>query len=151
MLNKQGDNIQPWCTSFPILNQSFVPYLVLTIASWPTSRSLRRQARWSGIPISLRNFHSLLWSTQSKVLAQSRKQKYIFLCNVLFLHDTTNVDNLISGSSAFLKSSLYTWKVSVCVLLKPSLKDFEHYFASIWDEHNCVVAWTIFGIAFLWD
>ena len=77
-LNKQGDNIQPWCTSFPILNQSFVPYLVLTIASWPTSRSLRRLARWSGIPISLRNFHSLLWSTQSKVLAYSTKQNRWF-------------------------------------------------------------------------
>ena len=37
------------------------------------------------------------------------------------------------------------------VLLKPGLEDFEHYFASVWDECNCVVVWTIFGIAFLWD
>ena len=34
-LNKQGDKIQPWCTSFPVLKQSIVPYLVLTVASWP--------------------------------------------------------------------------------------------------------------------
>ena len=59
-LNKQGDNIQPWCTPFLIWNQSVVPCLVLTVASWPAYRFLRRQVRWSGIPISLRIFHSLL-------------------------------------------------------------------------------------------
>ena len=62
--NKQGDNIQPWCTPFPIWNQSVVPYLVLTVASWPAHRFLKRQVRWSGIPTSFRIFHSLLWSTQ---------------------------------------------------------------------------------------
>ena len=65
-LNKQGDHIQPWHTPFPIWNQSVVPYPVLTVASWPAYRFLRRQVRWSGIPISWRIFHSLLWSTQSK-------------------------------------------------------------------------------------
>ena len=49
--------------SFPNLNQTVVPYPVLTVASWPIQRFLRRQIRWSGIPISLRIFHSLLWST----------------------------------------------------------------------------------------
>ena len=68
-LNKQGDNIQPWCTPFPIWKQSFVPCPVLTVASWSAYRFLKRQVRWSGIPISFRIFHSLLWSTQSKVLA----------------------------------------------------------------------------------
>ena len=63
-LNKQGDSIQPWHT-FPIWNQSFVPCLVLTVASWPVYRFCRRQVRWS-LPISLRIFHSLLWFTQSK-------------------------------------------------------------------------------------
>ena len=67
-LNKQGDNIQPWCTPFPIWIQSIFPCPVLTVASWPAYRFLRRQIRWSGIPISLRIFHSLLWSTQSKTL-----------------------------------------------------------------------------------
>ena len=75
-LNKQGDNIQPWCTPFPILNQSLVPCLIVTVASWPAYRFLRRQVSWSGIPNSLRTFHSLLWSTQSKALAKSMKQKY---------------------------------------------------------------------------
>ena len=62
-LNKQGDNIQPWCPPFPIWNQSVVPYPVLTVTSWPAHRFLKRQVRWSGIPISV------LWSTQSKALA----------------------------------------------------------------------------------
>ena len=53
-LNKQGDNIQPWHIPFPIENQSVVPCLVLTVASWPAYRFLRSQVRWSGIPISLR-------------------------------------------------------------------------------------------------
>ena len=59
-LNKQRDNIQPCHTPFPVLNQSVLPCLILTIASWLTHTFLRRQVRWSGIPISLRIFHSLL-------------------------------------------------------------------------------------------
>ena len=62
-LNKHSDNIQPWCTPFPIWNQS-VPCPVLTVASWPAYRFLKRQVRWSGIPISFRIPHSLLWSAQ---------------------------------------------------------------------------------------
>ena len=67
-LNKQGDNVQTWHTPFPILNQSIVPCLVLTVASWLAHRFLRRQVMWSAIPISLRIIHSLLWTTQSKAL-----------------------------------------------------------------------------------
>ena len=67
-LNKQGDNIQPWHSPFPIWNQSVVPCPVLTVASWPAYRFHKRQVRWSGISNSLRVFHSLLWSTQSKTL-----------------------------------------------------------------------------------
>ena len=74
-LNKQGDNIQSWHTPFPIFNQSGVPRPVLTVASWPAYRFLRRQVRWSSIPISWRISHSLLWSTQSKILVLSMKQK----------------------------------------------------------------------------
>ena len=67
--NKQGDNIQPWHTPFPIWNQSVVPCPVLTVASWPACWFLTRQVRWSGSPISFRICHSLLWFTQSKPLA----------------------------------------------------------------------------------
>ena len=69
MLNRQGDNIQPWHTPFLIWNQSVVPCPALTIVSWSAYRFLKRQVRWSHIPISWRIFHSLLWSTQSKALA----------------------------------------------------------------------------------
>ena len=48
-----------------------------------------------------------------------------------FFYDPMNIGNLISGSSAFSKSSLDIWMVSVHILLKPSLENFEHYFASM--------------------
>ena len=66
-----------------------------------------------------------------------------------FFYDPTYVGNLISDSSAFSKSSLNTGKFSVHVLLKPGLENFEHYFASMWDECSCVVIWTFFDIVFL--
>ena len=55
----------------------------------------------------------------------------VFLKNSCFFYDPTDAGNLISGSSAFSKSRLNIWKFSVHVLLKPSLENFEHYFASI--------------------
>ena len=66
-----------------------------------------------------------------------------------FFDDLTDVGNLISGSSAFSKSNLNIWKFTVHILLKPGLENFEHYFASIWDECNCAVVWAFSGIAFL--
>ena len=75
----------------------------------------------------------------------------VFLELSCFFDDPADVGNLISGSSAFSKSSWNIWKFSVHVLLKPHLENFEHYFASVWGECNCVVVWTFFGIAFLWD
>ena len=56
-----------------------------------------------------------------------------------FFHDPADVGNLISGSSAFSKTSLNISKFTVHKLLKPSLENFEHYFASVRDECNCVV------------
>ena len=151
-LNKQGDNVLPWCTPFPILNQAIVPCPVLTIASWPTCRFLRRQVRWSGIPIFLRIFHSLLLSTQSKgFFIVNGAEVHVFLEFPCFLYDPMNVGNLISGSSAFSKSGLYIWRFLVHILLKPSLKDFEHNFTSIQNECDCMVLRTFFGIALFWD
>ena len=68
LINKQGDRIQLWLSSSPIWHQSVVPCPVLTVASWPSHRFLRRQVWWSGILTSWRIFQSL-WSTQSKALA----------------------------------------------------------------------------------
>ena len=55
----------------------------------------------------------------------------VFLEFSCFFYDPTDVGNLISGSSAFFKSSLNTWKLLVHKLLKPSLENFEHYFANV--------------------
>ena len=65
-----------------------------------------------------------------------------------FFCDPADIGNLISGSSAFSKPILYIWKFSVHVLVKTSLKNFEHYLARMWNECNCMVVWTFFGIAF---
>ena len=75
----------------------------------------------------------------------------VFMELSCFLYDPTAVVNLISGSSAFSKSSLSIWNFMVHILLKPDLENCEHYFASVWDEYNCVVVWAFFLIAFLWD
>ena len=60
----------------------------------------------------------------------------VFLELSCFFNDPVDVGNLISGSSTISKSSLNMWKFMVHMLLKPGLENFEHYFASMWDESN---------------
>ena len=74
--------------------------------------------------------------------------KQMFFWN---FYDSMDVGNFISGSFAFSKPSLYIWKFLVYILLKPSLKDFEHNLTSMWNEHNHKVVETFFGIALLWN
>ena len=81
----------------------------------------------------------------------SKAEVNIFLGLSCFFDDPADVGNLISGSSAFCKSSLNIWKFMIHILLKPSLENYDHYFNSMWDECNCAVVWAFFGIAFLWD
>ena len=75
----------------------------------------------------------------------------VFLELSCFFYDPIDVGNLISGSSALSKSNLNIWKFSVHRLLKPRSENFEQYFTSMWDECNCAVIWTFFGLALLWD
>ena len=63
----------------------------------------------------------------------------IFLELSCFFDDLMDIGNLISASSAFSNSSMNTWKFMVHILLKLGLENFDHYFASMWDECNCVV------------
>ena len=128
-----------------------VPCPVQFDASWPPYRFLRRQVRWSGITISLGIFQFVVIHTVRDFSIVSEAELDVFLEFPCFSHDPVGVGNLISGSSAFSKSSLYIWKFLVHVLLKPSLKDFEHYLASVWNECSCAVVWTFFGVALLWD
>ena len=150
-LNKRDDNIQLWNTPFPIWNQSVVPCPVLTVASWPVYRFLRSLVWWFGIPISFRIFQFVVIHTAKCFGIVNKAEVDVFLELSCFLDGPVGVGNLISGSSAFSKSSLNIWKFMAYVPLKPDLENFEHYFTSVWDECSCVVVWALFCIAFLWD
>ena len=122
-LNKQGDNIQPWRTPFPIWNQAVVPYPVLTIPSWPEYRFLKWQVRWSGIPISLRIFPQLIViHTVKGFHVVSKAEIDVLLELSCFFDDPVDIGSVISGSSVFPKTSLNIWKFTVHVLLKPGLR-----------------------------
>ena len=136
------------------MSQSVVLCPVLTVASWPAYRLLRRHVRWSGIPISCKdgNFPQFaVINTMKSFSIVNEAEVDVFLEFFCFFCDPTDTGNLISSSFAFSKSSLNIWKFTVRTLLKPGLENFEHYFASMWDDCNCVEVWTFFGIAFLWD
>ena len=150
-LNKQGDNIQPWCTAFPIWNQSVVPCPVLTLASWPAYRfqEAGQVVKYSHL---FQNVPLFIVIHTVKGLGMINKAEIDgFLELSCFFYDPADVGNLICGSSAFSKISLNIWKFTDHVLLKPGLENFEHCFINMWDECNCVVVWAFFGIAFLWD
>ena len=99
----------------------------------------------------LKNFPQFVVIHTVKGFGIFNKAVDIFLELSCFINDAMDVGNLNPGSSAFSKSSLNIWKFMVHVLLKPGLETFEHYFATLWDECNCVVVWKFFGITFLWD
>ena len=75
----------------------------------------------------------------------------VFLELSCFFDDPTDVAYLNSGSFTLSKSHLNIWKFMVHILLKPDLKNFEDSFTSVWDECNCELIWTCFGIALLWN
>ena len=146
-LKRQGDNIQPWLTPFLIWNQSVVPCLVLTVASRPAYRFLRRQVRWSGNSHLCKNFPVVIHTVKGLGIVNTAEVD-VFLELLLFRWSSGCWQ---FGSSASSKSSLNIWKFSSHLLLKPGLENFEHYFTSMWDECNCAAFWTFFGIAFLWN
>ena len=132
-LNKKSDNIQPWCTPFPIWNLSVVPCPVLIVASCPAYRFLKRQVRWSGITISWRIFQSLLWSTQSKALVHTVKgfgnkaDVFLELSCFLMIQQMLAIGSLVplpflnpawtSGSSRFMYCWSLAWRILSVTLL----------------------------------
>ena len=134
-----------------IWNHSVVPCLVLTVDSWPAYRFLKRQVRWSGIPVFFRIFPLIFIHTVKGFDIVNEAEIDVFLGLCYFFDDQADVGNLISGSSAFSETSLNIWKLSVHVSLKPGLENFEHYFTSVWDECNCAVVGAFIAIAFLRD
>ena len=107
--------------SFPIWNQSVVPCPVLTVTSWPANRFLKRQVRWSGIPISWRIFQFFVIHTVKGFGIVYKAEVDDFLELFCFFHDPEYVGNLISGSSDFSKKSLNIWKFTVHVYWKMML------------------------------
>ena len=124
--NKQGDNIQPWHTPFPIWNQSVVPHPVLTVAPC----FLRRHVWRSGSLISFKIFHSCLWSTQSKVLVSSMKQKYMFFWNSVVF--------------SMIQWVLEIWSLVPLLFLNPASTCGSSWFMYCWS-----LAWRIFSITLL--
>ena len=88
------------------------------------------QVRWSVNPISFRIFQ-LAVDPVKDFSVVNEAEVDVFLEFSCFFYDPMDVGNLISGSYAFLKSSLYIWKLSVHILLKPSFKDFKYNLASM--------------------
>ena len=94
----------------------------------------------------LKNFPQFVVIHTIKGFGIVNKAEDVFLELSCFFDEPTNVGNLISGSSSFSKFSLNIWKFTVHILFKPCLDNFENYFAGVWDECNCAVVWTFFGI-----
>ena len=90
-LNKQCGSIQHWCTPFPICNQSVVPCPILTVASWPAYRFLRRQVRWSDISISWRIFQFVVIYTVKGLGVINKAEIDIFLVFSCFFDDPMDV------------------------------------------------------------
>ena len=119
------------CTPFPIWNQCVVPYPVLTVASCPIYRFLKRQLRWSGMPICFRIFQFIVIHAVKSFGIVNKAEIGVFLELSCFFDDPTDVANLISGYSAFSKTSWNIREFTVHVLLKPGLENFGHYFTVV--------------------
>ena len=105
----------------------------------------------AGIPISWRLIQFVVIYIVKVFDVINKAEVDVFLEFSCFFYDPTDVGNLISGSSAFSKSSLNIWKFIIHIMLKHGLENYEHDFDSVWDECNCAVVWTFSGIPFLWD
>ena len=135
-------NLEPICCSMSSFNCCFLTCIQISQEAG--------QAVWYSP--HFKNFpQSVVIYTVKSFSAINEAEVDVLLEFSCFFYDPMDVHNLIFGSSAFSKSSLNIWKFSVHILLKPSLENFQHYFASVWDEFNCAVVWTFFGTACLWD
>ena len=136
--------------SFSFWNQSVVPCPVLCFLTCMQVSQETGQVVWySHLLKNVPQF--IVVHTVKGFGIVNKAEKDVFLELSCFFHDPVDVSNLISGSSAFSKTSLNVREFTVHVLLKPGLENFEHYFTSTWDEYNCGVVWAFFDIAFLWD
>ena len=131
-LNKQGDNIQPWCAPFSIWNQSFFfmsssNCCLLTCIQ--TSQEAGQVVWHSHLFYNIPEF--VVVYTVEGFGTVNKAELDFFLELSWFFYHPTDFGNLTSGSSAFSKSSLNIWKFMARVLLEPGLENLEHYFTSV--------------------
>ena len=147
-LNKQGDNIQPWHTSFPIWNQSVVPCPVLTVSSWPAYRFLKRQVRSSGIPIS--SVHCdpnsrRLWHSQQSRNSCFSKTLLLYWWWMLAIWSLVPLSFLkpawISGSSWFIYFWRLVWRILSITLSVCEMSEIVQYF-----EHSLALPFLGMGM-----
>ena len=131
-------NLEPVCCSMSSSNCCFLAYIQI---SQDTGQVVSYSHLFKNFP------EFVVIHTVKGFGIVSKVEVDVFLELSCFFDGPMDVGNLISGSSAFSKSSLNM----VHILLKPGLENFEYYFASAWDECNCAIVWTFFGMAFLWD
>ena len=129
-LNKQSDNIQFWCTPFPILNQAIVPCPVLTVASWFAYRFLRRQVRWSDSPIS-KNFPQfvVVHAVKCFSVVNEAEVDYYFLNSLPFF---------------MIQQMLAIWSPVPLSFLHPACTSGSSQFMYCWS-----IAWRILSITLL--
>ena len=140
-LNNQGDNIQPWHTPFPnfdpvCCSMSSSNFCFLTCIQ--VSQEAGKVVWYSHLFKNFPQF-GIVNETEVDVLLE-------FSC---FFYDPVDVGNLISGSSAFLNPAC-TSGYSGLTYCWSNWKDFEQYFATMWNECSCAVIWTFFDISLIW-
>ena len=127
-LNRQGDNIQPWRTPFTICNQSVVPCPVIIVASWPVYRFLKRQVMWSGIPITLRIFQSVVIHTVKSFGIVNKAE----------------IDVFLELTFSMIQQMLAIWSLVPLRFLKPAWTSGSSQFTYCWS-----LAWRILSINLL--
>ena len=123
--------MQPCCTPFPIWNQSFVPCPVLTAASWPAYRSLRRQVRWSGIPVFWIFQSVVIHTVKGLAIVNKAEVDFFFFWNSLAFSMIQRMLGIWPLVPLYFLNP--AWTSGSSRLLKPGLENFEHYFASMWN------------------
>ena len=110
-LNKQGNNVQPWSTPFPIWNQSVGPCPFLTVASGPAYRFSQEVGQGVWHSHLFQNFPQFIVIHTVKGFGKVNKAEIdVFLELSCFFKDPVDIGILISGSSDFSKTSLNSWK-----------------------------------------
>ena len=133
----------PFGTSLLFHVQFYCCFLTGRKTSWGFSRG-----RSGGLVcLSLEEFSTVYFGPHSQRLWHSQySRNRCFSRTLLLFQWSSRCWQFDLWLSAFSKSHLNIWKFMVHVLLKPGLEDFEHYFARMWDECNCAVVWTFFGV-----